>query len=109
MQLPNRSLAVIAPDKLTDYLLNLEHKRGGSKARLLVQFGYTLQNWERLEVDIRQGLEAEVTLTRTTDYGRRYVVRMTLQTPSGESLTIRTIWQIDTGTEVPRLLTLYPD
>jgi hypothetical protein len=109
MQLPNRTLAVIAPDKLTDYLLNLQHKRGGSKARLLAQFGYTVQDWRRLEADIRRGLKAEVALERPTDYGRRYAIRMTLQTPSGEPLTVRTIWQIDIGTEVPRLLTLYPD
>jgi len=109
MQLPNRTLAVIAQDKLTDYLLNLRHKRGGSKARLLAQFGYTVQNWERLEADIRRGLEAEVTRVRTTDYGRRYEIRMTLQPPSGEPFTIRTIWQIDIGTAFPRLITLYPD
>jgi hypothetical protein len=62
-----------------------------------------------LEADIRRGLKAEVALERPTDYGRRYEIRMTLQTPSGEPLTVRTIWQIDIGTEVPRLLTLYPD
>jgi hypothetical protein len=109
MQLPNRALAVIARDKLTDYLLNHRHKRGGSKARLLAQFGYTLQNRERLEADIRRGLEAEVRVVRPTDYGKRYEIGMTLQTPSGEPLTIRTIWQIDIGTEFPRLITLYPD
>lgn len=109
MQLPNRTLAVIAPDKLTNYLLNLRHKRGGTKARLLAQFGYTVQDWRRLEADIRRGLETEVTLMRPTDYGMRYEIRMTLQTPCGEPLTVRTIWQIDAGTEVPRLITLYPD
>ncbi len=109
MQLPNRTLAVIAPDKLTNYLLNLRHERGGTKARLLAQFGYTVQDWRRLEADIRRGLEAEATLMRPTDYGVRYEIRMTLQTPLGEPLTVRTIWQIDAGTEVPRLITLYPD
>lgn len=91
MQLPKRTLAVIAQDKLTGYLLNLRHKRGGSKARLLARFGYTVQNWERLEADIRRGLEQEVTVVRETDYGRRYEIRMTLPTPSGEPLTLRTI------------------
>jgi len=35
MQLPNRALVVITQEKLTDYLLNTGHKRGGTKARLL--------------------------------------------------------------------------
>jgi hypothetical protein len=109
MQLPNRTLAVIAQEKLTDYLLNTGHRRGGTKARLLEQFGYTVQNWRQLEVDIRSCLETEVDVVRTTEYGTRYEIRMTLQTPLGVPLVVRTIWQIDDGTDVPRLITLYPD
>jgi hypothetical protein len=109
MHLPNRTLALITQEKLIDYLLNTEHKRGGTKARLLERFGYTFQNWRQLEADIRSGLETEVDVMRTTEYGTRYEIRMTLQTPRGLPLTLRTIWQIDGGTDVPRLITLYPD
>ena len=109
MQLPNRALAIIAQEKLTEYLLNVSHKRGGTKARLLGQFGYTVQNWGQLEADIRSCLEIDVAVVRTTDYGIRYEIRMTLQTPSGMPLTVRTIWQMDEGTSFPRLITLYPD
>jgi hypothetical protein len=42
MKLPNLEHAVIAPDKLIQYLLNLEHKRGGHKARVLKDFGYNV-------------------------------------------------------------------
>ena len=94
---------------MTRYLLNTRHKRGSTKARLLAQFGYTFQNWRRLEVDIRSNLDTEVDLVRPTEYGTRYEIRMTLQTPLGVPLTVRTIWQIDDGREVPRLITLYPD
>ena len=109
MQLPNRALATIVREKLTEYLLNTRHKRGGTKARLLAQFGYTVQHWRRLEADIRSGLDAEVDRVQPTGYGTRYEIRMTLQTPRGVSLTVRTIWQIDNGRESPRLITLYPD
>jgi hypothetical protein len=109
MELPNRALAVITEEKLTDYLLNTRHKRGGTKARLLEQFGYTVLNWRQLEADIRSCLGTEVDFMRTTEYGARYEIRMTLQTPLGVPLTVRTIWQIDDGTDVPRLITLYPD
>jgi len=109
MQLPNSALAIIAQEKLTEYLLNTRHKRGGTKARLLAQFGYTIQNWRRLEADIRGGLETEVDIVRPTEYGTRYEIRMTLQTPLGVPFTVRIIWQIDDGSEVPRLITLYPD
>ena len=109
MQLPNRERAIIAQEKLIDYVLNLRHKRGGSKARLLAQFGYTVDAWQQLDADIRRGLATDVEVVRSTDYGMRYEIRMTLQTPMALPLTVRTIWQIDEGTEVPRLLTLYPD
>jgi len=109
MQLPNRALAVIAQEKLTDYVLNTRHERGGTKARFLARFGYAVHNWRRLEADIRGALETEVDMARTTEYGMRYEIRMMLQTPVGMPLTVRTIWQIDNGTDVPRLITLYPD
>jgi hypothetical protein len=61
MKLPSHERAVIAKEKLTDYLLNVAHKRGGAKARLLVQFGYTADNWGQLETDIRAHLDEEGT------------------------------------------------
>ena len=33
MKLPNRERAIIAHDKIIEYLLNEEHKRGGAQAR----------------------------------------------------------------------------
>jgi predicted transcriptional regulator len=110
MKLPNRERAMIAPDKLVEYLLNVEHERGGTKARLLAEFGYNQDNWRQLDMDIRRfHLDAEVDEMRRTLYGVRYEIRALLETPSGRTLTIRTIWQIDTGTDVPRLITLFPD
>ena len=110
MKLPNRERAVIASDKLIEYLLNTTHKRGGTKARLLGQFGYGPDNWRQLETDIRQyHLESEVDTVRETPYGTRYEIHAILKTPSGRTLNVRTIWQIDQGTGFPRLITLYPD
>ncbi|MBD2058029.1 hypothetical protein H6F88_18750 [Oculatella sp. FACHB-28] len=53
MRLPNREYAVIEPEKLTGYLLNTNHRRGGDNARLLIQFGYSIDNWKQLETDVR--------------------------------------------------------
>ena len=44
MKLPYADRAIIAADKLTGYLLNVSHKRGGSKARLLLSVGYRSDN-----------------------------------------------------------------
>jgi hypothetical protein len=40
VRVPNAERAVIAADKLTGYLLNLSHRRGAAKARLLLSLGY---------------------------------------------------------------------
>lgn len=110
MKLPNSEQAVIAPDKLVKYILNLQHKRGGTKARLLSQFGYRADNWQQLDSDIRSyHLTSEVEVVRQTEYGIRYEIQVPLQTPDGRALVIRTIWQIDEGTDFPRLITLFPD
>lgn len=110
MKVPNRERAVIARDKLTDYLLNVGHRRGGPKARVLTQFGYRPESWEQLAQDIRtHHLESDVEVERNTPYGIRYEIQAPLWTPSGRNLMVRTVWQIDEGTDFPRLITLFPD
>ena len=41
MKLPNAANAIIEEVKLAQYLLNVNHRRGASKARLLNSLGYT--------------------------------------------------------------------
>jgi hypothetical protein len=64
MKVPNADRAVIAADKLTGYVLNVSHKRGGPKARLLLSVGYRSDNPQSLESDLRvQHLSLDVTRT----------------------------------------------
>jgi len=110
VKLPNQERAVIAPDKLVQYLLNTIHKRGGHKARVLRDFGYDIALWQQLQSDIRRfHLNAEVEVVRQTLYGTRFEIRAPLHTPNGRILTVRTVWQIDEGTDFPRFITLFPD
>ncbi len=110
MKIPNSDRAIIEPSKLTEYLLNTEHKRGGAKAKLLIQFGYSHHNWQQLEADIRRfHLTSNVTVVRETAYGIRYEISASLLTPIDRLLLVKTVWQIDTGTDFPRLITLVPD
>jgi hypothetical protein len=110
MKVPNADQAVIAQDKLCNYLLNVSHRRGASKARLLMAMGYRIDNWQRLEADIRtQHLTQEVDSVVDTDYGPRYEIVASLLGPAGWSATFRSVWQIDTGTVMPRLITMHPE
>jgi hypothetical protein len=110
MKIPNAEHAIIDQRKLVDYLLNPEHRRGASKATLLNMFGYTATNWDRLAADLRRDhLTVDAAVERETPYGKRYEIHAMLTTPTGRLLMARSIWQIDTGTSIPRLITLYPD
>ena len=72
--------------------------------------GYRTEAWKQLECNLReQHLTAEVTSTTQTDYGLRFEIVAPLQGPSGKRVMFRSIWQIDTGTDAPRLITMHPE
>ena len=109
MKVLNAERAVIASEKLTSYLLNLSHRRGAAKARLLLNFGYRSDNPEALEADLRtQHLTLDVTDTSTNAYGVVYEIEGPIKTPGGRSVRFCSVWQVDTGTDVPRFITMYP-
>jgi hypothetical protein len=110
VKIPNADKVVIAKDKLCDYLLNPFHRRGGSKARLLISMGYSGKNWKRLEANLRlHHLAAEVVCETDSDYGKRYEIVAPLPDSSGGHVLFRSIWQIDTGSDFSRLITMYPE
>ncbi len=109
MRIPNADRAIIAPEKLRSYLLNTAHRRGSAKARLLLSCGYRADAWQILEADLRaQHLTAEVAGIKENIYGLRLEIRAPLATPSGRLIVFESIWQIDDGTDIPRLITMYP-
>ena len=109
MPIPNADRAIIAIEKLTSYLLNPVHKRGGAKARLLLSLGYQTDAPHVLESDLRaQHLSLNATRTSQNPYGVAYEIEGPVTTPSGRSVRFCSIWQIDTGSEVPRFITMYP-
>jgi len=107
--IPNARRATIAAEKLTAYLLNPSHKRGGAKARLLLSLGYQMDAPEALESDLRiQHLPLDPTRTSENPFGVAYEIEGPISTPSGRIVRFVSIWQIDTGSDVPRFITMYP-
>jgi hypothetical protein len=109
MLIPNAAKAIIAPEKLRDYLLNPAHRRSATKAKFLLACGYRADAWDVLEADLRtQHLTADYARAKENYFGRRFEIRVPISTPSGSQVMIQSVWQIDEGTEVPRLITIYP-
>ena len=81
-----------------------------AEAKLLYSLGYDVQQWQQLVKDLRQQhLTAEVIQQRNRIWGERYEIVAPLTGPSGDTVMFRSIWQIDLGTNRPRLITMYPE
>jgi hypothetical protein len=108
VKLPNADRAVVDIEKLRDYCLNPEHRRGCHKARVFkTSLGLTREHAE----DLRKAL-LEVALTNNAspllhdEYGKRYVVDFKATGPSGEA-EVRSSWIIRRGENFPRLTSCY--
>lgn len=109
MELPNRSRAYVSRNKITDYLLSETHVVGKSKAKFFQSFGFDETNAGRFERGLIAIAQKEsVVETAETRYGAKYVIDGKLETPNGDMIRLRTIWLIETGDDVPRLVTAYP-
>jgi hypothetical protein len=110
MKIPNPQNAIIEQAKIEQYLLDVDHPQGGTKARLLLSLGYSVDNWRILDDDLRRMHVPEDVLTvRSTEWGIRYEIVAPLTGPNGDIVLMRSIWQIDVGAEAPRLITMYPE
>jgi hypothetical protein len=84
---PQRRTRVIAAEKLTEYLLNMSHKRGVAKARLLLGVWYRPDTPRLLESDLRaQHLSLDMTRTSENAYGVVYEIEGPIETPSGKTI-----------------------
>ena len=109
MTLPNADRAVIKRAKLVDYVLSYSHAVGRFKARFFASLGYSHENWQQFESDLRrQHLTQSATLVATTRYGRKYEIRAILKGPSGRVSEVVSVWMIRAGEEAPHFVTAYP-
>jgi hypothetical protein len=49
----SQETTIISPEKLRDYVINISHPDGESKARFLQSMGYEQHKWKALEHDLR--------------------------------------------------------
>lgn len=109
MELPNAHRALIEQKKITEYLFSTTHARGKSKAGFFVRFGFSANNLQIFADALKhQGSNNEVTMITESAWGPRYHVDGIIETPDGRNPRIKTVWQIDLGTDYPRLITAHP-
>ena len=106
--LPNSITASINQNKIQDYLLNSNHSLGKHKARVINSIlGYHYQNWNLLSDKIFDTLQtAEVSRIEKSKFGVKYEIPMCITGEKGRSMILKTIWQIDNNSNIPRLITI---
>ena len=109
MRLPNAEQAIIAPQKLRDYLLSPSHQRGRHKARVFHALGFRAESWFVFETALReQHLTQDAEELAGGRFGRRYRITAAITGPNGGTAIIRSAWIILHGEEIPRFVSAYP-
>ena len=109
MKLPNAVRVLVQPENVTEYLLNAAHPDNNGKAEFFESFGFRLDGWEMLARAFRQvAVDGEVIQNLETSHRVKYVLDAAMETPSGKSPLVRTVWIVDRGRTCPRLVTAYP-
>jgi hypothetical protein len=109
MKLPGLDCAFVEPGKIQDYLLNLRHPKGGSKASYFRGLGFAPEDWMNFAIALRRHAAMNPVVDEKTDqYGTRYVVDCSFAAADGTSPCIRTVWEIQPLNPCPRLITAHP-
>ena len=109
MHLPNRHLAYVPIEKITHYLLNVNHRRGRGKALEFRARGYDETNVDSMIRDLVSVAHSEhVDSIRPNEYGLNYVIHGVINPPVGGPLLVRTVWFISHGGGPPSLATAIP-
>ena len=109
MKLPNARQARVQREKITGYLLAENPEAGRGKPNFFAAFGFSADNWQALaDALLALGSSHEVAQVEETEFGVKYVVEGLLSAPDGRKPRVRTIWQIDWGSDRPRLISAYP-
>ena len=99
-------------NKYENYLLDLNHKKGGSKAKFLKEvLGYKSGDGEKLHKAILEGIKnKQPDNVENTNYGVKYTFNTSIKGLDGkyEQANVIIVVQNDNGKVTWRIVTLYP-
>jgi len=109
MKLPNSDQASVPERKLTEYLLSETHAVGKFKAKFFRRLGFNETNTSLLQKEILDLAQTQdVKDVVTSDFGIKYTVEGTVETPIGKSVKIRSVWIVEKDQTQPIFITAYP-
>jgi hypothetical protein len=110
MKMPYAHQAIVPKAKIVGYLLNLANENGHSKARFFLAFGFTIEQWEVMANALlhHASLHEVTRIEPRPPFGIHYVIEGILDSPDGRNPSVRVIWIVDEGYDIPRLVSAYP-
>lgn len=107
-RLPNSMFASTTQSKIQGYFLNSNHPVGKHKARVMNSvLGFNYNNWQELsDIIYREIQNNPVSKIVKTKFGTRYTVNITVLGKKNKSMVLKTVWQIDNTSNIPRLITI---
>ena len=98
MKLPQVEKLVVEQEKVAEYLLNGAHPDNGGKAAFFLACDFHRADWALLAGALRQvAVWGDVVTRVSTAHGTKYVVDGRMETPSGRTVLVRTVWIVDLG------------
>ncbi len=109
MPFPAAEHAIVAEEKIRDYLLNPGHPVGGAKAIWFASIGYTRDNWQELVDDLlRLARTADNFVAKSSPFGVKHEVSGEIGRPGHRPAVVVSIWIVEEDS-TPRLVTAYPE
>ena len=99
---------VIPDNKISNYLLDKQHKEGGSKAKYLERKGITEPDVLR-DILLRIWQEGKHISTEQTEHGTKHRLQLTISLEHDVHLTLLTVWIItNANAKQANFVTAYP-
>ena len=109
MKLPHAERAIVDERKVREYLLSPSHPVGRFKAKYFGSIGFPAEDWAGfVSALLRLAAEGDATLVEQSEYGQKYVVRGRIAGAGARPAEVDSVWIIEVGDDVPRLVTVYP-
>jgi hypothetical protein len=109
MPIPSSEKATVPREKIVDYLLNVEHPVGGSKANWFIGLGYDPADPDVLIHDlIGVAQSCEDFVEQQAPHGIKYVALGRIVSPTQVYADVMTVWILEPEAGGPRLVTAYP-
>lgn len=100
---------LVKKEKVTNYLLNIDHPDGRSKANFFISHGFSRSEWKSFAGALRKHAKENAPVSEEKNqFGTKYVIEGFMETPVTKKVLIRSVWMVKIDSEQPELITAYP-